>query len=406
MDTVLLRLQMDGATVEQLSLEATTDLDAALTQMQLDDSLSHLVGQEAVLIVPGMQVLALEKSLPKMPAAKLLKAIPYAIEDQLLDNIDQYHFIVSHINPNGNVALLAVLQKQMQQWLHPFLAHKIYCKAMLPEYLLLPHHPNSWTVVIEQYAIVRTGEYAGFCCDIDVLVDVLLLAWEQLEISMQPEKIIIYTYAANISMDPIAAAIPGIIIDIQSATQPLLSLMASQWQPMLEPANLLQGEFAQDQHLSQVKRWWLIAAGTLAAALVVAFINIIVQLIVLHHQDNKLKDQIAALYKQVYPQATTVVAPQIRMQRTLQDLQNNQAGGGYLGLLAIAGNVLHSLSSVQINTIRYQDNKLLMELRASNFSQLDQALKLLNQAGVIASQAEGSTKDNYVTAIFTIQEHN
>lgn len=406
MDTFLLRLHMDGLAIEQLRLVAEAGLVEAPTQAQIADSLPQLAGQEVIVIVPGMQVLALEKNLPQMPASKLLRAIPYAIEDQLLDNIDHYHFVISHINASGNVNVLAALRTQMQLWLQPLQTQKIYCKAMLPEYLLLPITATSWTVVIEQYVMVRLDEFNGFCCDVDVLADLLQLMWEQTDINLRPTTIVIYNYANQADLASIENAIVGATIEAHPATQPLLQLMAPQWQPAIEPANLLQGEFAQDQHLSQVKHWWLIAAGTLAAALVIAFINIIVQLIILHHHDTTLKTQIAAIYQQVYPQATTVVAPQIRMQRTLKDLQNNQAGGGYLGLLAVAGNVLHNLPAIQINTIRYQDAKILMELQASNFSQLDQALKQLNQAGVIASQAEGTTKDSYVTALFTIQEHS
>lgn len=453
MELMLLHLTNDPDTVEYSIFNQSNNTASINAKVTITDAVVEAAKHTAIIFaVSGNDVISIEKNLPKMPSSKIAKALPFAIEEQLLESIDAYHLVITNIQQNGNIDLLAVLYQKMQQWLSSF--HKrITFSTMLPDYLFLPYEPDVWHITIENYVLIRYGKYLGLSCDLENWQQIVTLLWQEQTPETQPKKIIIHHYS-HISLEqdnphpsplekesasqestheqihsPLAGegaqqgrvrgtqstvtkreittnllnSLP-VIIEQQNETVTLLQNMAKQAAQENLTISLLQNEFAQEHHLSPVKKTWLFAGGMLATALIIGFLSTIVQFIMLKRQDNVLQTQIAALYKQVYPESSTVVAPQVRMERTLKDLQANQSGGGYLGLLVSIGQVFKQLPAIQVNTLRYQDNKLVLEVQANNFNVLDLALNMLNKTGVMATQDQGATKDNLVTARFTIQE--
>ncbi|MFN7097784.1 MAG: type II secretion system protein GspL, partial [Gammaproteobacteria bacterium] len=398
-----------------------------------------------IITAPGMDIIAIEKNLPKMPVNKLLKALPFAIEDQLLEPIDNYHIVITQIQDNGNVTLLAVLKSKMQQWLQPF-QKRITINTMLPDYLFLPYEKDTWHIAIEKQVLIRTDKYLGLCCDLENWQQMLTLLWQAHTVETQPKILVIHRYSPSpceeeTMVEESLSSLPSPICkeneEIQSMsseravkhvtttyldtsalnhipvtieqrieTTTLLQDMAKQAQLENLTANLLQASFTQEHHLSPVKKTWLLTSYMLTAAIIVSLLTTITQFVILKHQDNILQTQISTIYKQIYPQATEVVAPQVRMERTLKEIQNNQSGGGYLGLLATTGQVFKQLPAIQINTLRFQDKNLVLEVQGNSFDALDLALNKLNQSGVMAKQDQGATKNNQVTARFTIQERS
>ena len=51
--------------------------------------------QPVILIAPAIDVLLLPIALPPLRPQRLLKAIPFAVEDQLSEEITDYHFVLS-----------------------------------------------------------------------------------------------------------------------------------------------------------------------------------------------------------------------------------------------------------------------------------------------------------------------
>jgi general secretion pathway protein L len=405
MELMLLRLTDDQNNIEYTLFNKQENIASISKTTTINEVIAEATTHDAIILaVSGFDVIAIEKSLPKMPINKLIKALPFAIEDQLLEPVDNYHIVITQIQDNGNVSLLAVLRNKMQQWLNTFHKH-ITFSSMLPDYLLLPYGIDAWHIVIEKHVLIRTGKNIGLSCDIENWQQIVALLWDECPIESRPKTLYIHHYQQYTSPDITTLSnLPITTIEQTTETTSLLSDMAKQAHQEMPSASLLTEDFAQEHHLSPVKKIWLLTGGMIAAALIISFLSTVTQFVMLKRQDNTLQSQITALYKQVYPASSSVVAPQIRMERTLKELQANQSGGGYLGLLALTGQVFKQLPALQINTLRYQDNKLVLEIQGNSFNALDLALNKLNQSGVIAQQDQGETKNNQVTARFTIQE--
>ncbi|MBY0545452.1 MAG: hypothetical protein K2Q14_07900 [Gammaproteobacteria bacterium] len=402
MNLIILRLMDATDNIECTLIEEGNA--SVITKISSIDEALHLAQMRAAfLIISGTEVISLEKSLPKMPMNKLTKALPFAIEDQLLEPIDHYHIVITHVQENGRVSLLAIPQKKMQEYLQ-FFQHKLVFKAMLPDYFLLPYEAKKWHVVVEKTILIRVNAYHGLSCDAENWQQLLILLWEESEEAERPSLLVIHYCGEKSPLDKMGLSTLPLTIEEKNESADFLMNGAINLTQNTNVPNLLQDKFEQEHHLSPIKKLGFLTSIIVTIGIVVSLVSTAAQFFVLKKQDKFLQAQIELLYKQIYPSATSVVAPQIRMDRTLKELQNNQTGNGYLGLLASVGQVLKQMPAVKIITIHYQDAQLVLELQANNFNSLDLALDQLHRAGLIAKQDQGATKNNQVVARFTIQE--
>ncbi len=413
METLFVRYIENATTVEMIKLNAQGTVVESMSDISIPDLIKHLAtAQSCICIAPGLSILSLEKNLPKLPTTKLLKAIPYALEEQLLDTVDQYHYVVTQPVEQGKTVILAVPKRLLSSWLQPWQHAKITCKAVYPDYLLIPYETNCWHVCVEKQALLRTGLYQGISCDIELLPTLLTASLQQCDQTQLPQRIVIQHYPLDIDTfsHPASRVIEEITqelaipVDVVVMQEPLLLSMAKNYHDNLQPVNLLQHAFAQTHYDDKVKKLGKLALFIAGCAIAISILSTVADFIVLTYREHVLEKQIAVLYKEIYPQATNVVSPQLRMQRTLSELQANQVGGGYLGLLAMTAHVLHASPDIQITALRYQDNKLIIEIQTQHFSQLDQLMKQLNKEGLTAVQEQAAAGEaNLVSARLTIE---
>src|SRR5207253_4151131 len=58
------------------------------------EELSHLAAEcEVIVMVPAEEVVLTSANLPKMNRSQLAKALPFALEDQVIDDVDILHFV-------------------------------------------------------------------------------------------------------------------------------------------------------------------------------------------------------------------------------------------------------------------------------------------------------------------------
>jgi general secretion pathway protein L len=61
---------------------------------KLEGAVAAAAGRHVCVLVPGTDVLLLEPELPAKVGTKLAQIVPYALEEQLADDIDDLHFAI------------------------------------------------------------------------------------------------------------------------------------------------------------------------------------------------------------------------------------------------------------------------------------------------------------------------
>jgi general secretion pathway protein L len=76
------------------------------------------VGRRIALLVPGADVVHLHAVVPVGSEARALQLVPFALEDQLSQDVDQLHFAIGSRDATSGTVPVAVMERvRMQQWL-------------------------------------------------------------------------------------------------------------------------------------------------------------------------------------------------------------------------------------------------------------------------------------------------
>ena len=91
-----------------------------------------------IVSVPTFDVLMTKVSIPGGNRQKLLRAVPYAVEEQIVDDVDSLHFSLSEKTEGNMYGVVASDSERMAAWLE-LLANAGICPSMLvPDVLCLP----------------------------------------------------------------------------------------------------------------------------------------------------------------------------------------------------------------------------------------------------------------------------
>ena len=378
-----------------------------IKQTTLHSNLSNLSpdinNYDVTLIVPASDVLLTTANLPKLSRQRLLQALPFALEEQLIDDVTLLHFALANTKIDGVFPVCIVKKQTMQDWITLLKEHNLQPTYITSAVFALPIAENNWTVLIDRgICTLRIGPYEGYACDIHNIV--ILLEWQLAETINKPDTLTIYyfppdpipnfTNEHNLKINKIA---------LSDAT--FLTRLA-EWSESHPSINLLQNTYQAKRKSSEIKKIWFAALGLALGWLGVLLISNLISLAILHHQAAPLETAINKIYKQQFPHATSIVAPQKRLEQKLKQLTGQTNKNDFLVLLAETGESLASMPAVHLVMLAFHDNQLSLDLSAPTFNILDTLKKMLSQQGLLVKQQNAAITNGKVNATFLIERGN
>src|SRR3981081_2839076 len=116
--TLLLRLPSPGADeTEWVTIDDTSESETTRQRGSL--SLAAAVSRtgKVVALAPATQILLAEPELPPGSGVKLARAVPFALEELLTEDIDHLSFAIGRRRPSGGPPLAAVSRPGLQGWI-------------------------------------------------------------------------------------------------------------------------------------------------------------------------------------------------------------------------------------------------------------------------------------------------
>src|SRR5690606_28081028 len=105
-------------------------------------------GKEIIVVVPAEDVLTTLIALPPMPKNRLLQALPFALEDQLVDDVETLHFAVGSTEINGQWPVAVVALEKMQTWMALLTSWHIKPDRLISAINGLPVSLNTWQAAL------------------------------------------------------------------------------------------------------------------------------------------------------------------------------------------------------------------------------------------------------------------
>ena len=396
---------------EKLIIELQTSLFALISQDDAvevctipphAESLSVMAeGKEVILLVPAFDVSLMQVHLPKMNRTRLLQALPFALEDQLVSEIDTLHFVPQRTEINDSIAVALVSHQKMQQWLSELEQLKIKPDQLISSVFALPFKDKSWHVALyNDIAMFRMGPFEGFASDLQNAMFYLTTILER-----TPQEIEIDNYTDidfHEAVNDIKVRFPLVTITISKRNSENRITDFAYLSVKGPSINLLQGKYI----VKKPKRVSINKALKLTASLALVWLGLmvfspIVSYFILESRATYLDGEIKKIYGQ-YFKSGTVIAPKMRMEDKLRHMADTVNKNKFLLLLAEVSEATITNQNIKIKRIDFQDNILRLELMALTSDDLTTFTDALTKSGLAVTQQGADLAGTHINAALII----
>src|SRR3984957_2533809 len=372
--TLLLRLPAPGQEeTEWLVIDEAAD--SVTTRQRGSLTLAAAVSRtgRVVALAPAAQILLAEPELPPGSGVKLARAAPFALEEQLTEDVDELCFALGRRQPNGRTPVAVVSRSVLQAWLAELAGAGIEPAAIYADISLVPENPGQTVLWLEKNRLaVRRPGTLPFAVELPPVAEALVVAGviqdplaqpsEETAEPSPPESVVLYVTREDWALvEGDFQALTGQFASLKVqllADGPLTCLV--QDLPTTHAVNLLQGEFARTtDYGASWHRWRTVAilAGALVAAHVAAAA---LQIHQANRETRRLDGEISQIFSQTMP-AETLQDPRRQMQSRLDRIRHSGPGPEYfLHTLDALSAALAATPKTKIDSFSYHEQALEM----------------------------------------------
>jgi general secretion pathway protein L len=376
-DQILTRfINQENDAVEWLPINDS--IPSEPVQGTLKDLAIFAKNKQVILLLPASDVLFLGVNLPIKSASQINKALPFALEDLLADEIETYH-LVWYRQPKDMLYVAVISHDKFQAYLLGFQELGIELTGVYSETLCLPFDDQTCSILIDQQnAILRTGQWLGGGIDVEVLS-----VWIDKLIAENPELQSLQIWQTS-KTKPLLNELTINKTHHEIDSPLLLFQMAAA--KLGEGFNLLSGSYGRKTTTDLQWKKWLPALVIFGLA---AFIQTGIMLKSYWSQKTELaalETQTLALFKQSFPDVKRIVNIKVQAEQQLADLKKQQPGNGsrFIRLLYGTGQILSANSAFQLQQLDFTNDILQLQLTAPEMTQLEQFKQQLENSNELS----------------------
>ncbi len=345
---------------------------------QCEDGALNLIEPDApsdkndVLLLAGTQCQVLHTPMPIKQARQIIKALPFALEDKLANELDQNHLV--YLGREDGEAYAATITHESMATIsqsHP-------CKKMFFLPLLLPVINNGISVlIINGQACVRLGELFAYCVPTELLA--LTLEKQLTDKDNTPTLALCFSQATD-DLLIVQLESLGLEINMQRYSDMHKHILA---ETLISNNNLLTDSYQVKEQKAHGASNKFKALAALAACL---FVTIVTSNFIGASQKDNLASLIEGASKQYYQQ----LFPGEKVRRGLKRLFSDKlesaspdahGATGFTQILAKASAEIRKNKDAQLQSVRFTDKKGVLEisLLTNNIAQLDSIKQMLEK---------------------------
>ena len=400
---VVLRFRDCSAeSVEWITVDSSGVCLNAPSQGSLAEVLEAAAGHKVMALVPAVSVLRTDADVPIRSAAKLLKALPFAMEEQLAEDVERLHFATASHRPAGRVPVAIVRRSTMDAWRDHFSAAGIRLAGIYSDGDALGDIPGTTILLIESdFATLRQVDGAVAVTDrseLDALIDLWLTAQVNDEDeTTEPVNLLVYMTAdVQEAMEPFLARIQPIVdtLEVKLLSDGALPRMASQ--VAVNPGiNLLQGDYAAGSNLAAYWPAWKVAAIVLLC-LVGTIIGVkVAEISRLNQKIDDLDGAIEQAFRYTFPGTGEIRDARRLLNSKLRALGTDVSStdqSEFLDMLAsVAAAVSQSADKEsKLETINYRSGVMELRVLVPNVEALDTIQRAIVKEGRLSAEIQSA----------------
>jgi general secretion pathway protein L len=377
--------------------ESVLVLDGAPAAAVETDTLENLArradGHKLCVLVPGADVLLTRARVPMRGSARILQAVPFALEEQIAADVSDLHFAVGKRDAEGRVAVAAVARTRIDDWLARLAAAGLRPQSLLADTAVLPPSDHGAVVLLDgDRAYVRCPDSTPLECAVDELEQVLDVAGLVVRADSEtadaaaPSTLVIY--ASDADEERYAGLIGRLharaeSVEMRSTLGHALRVLATE---AVKPdaLNLLQGVYAPRTAFDTLWKPWRTAAMLLAAFLVATLGLQSVRLIQLNARERQL-DAAAFDILSKSCGVRALADARAQMQRCMDERIGASTGGEdlFLEMLGTLAAALAETPGTQISQMSYRNRVLDLKLTVPDIDTLERIKSIVADRGAL-----------------------
>lgn len=365
-------------------------------QNSLAEITKHASDKTVIVLFSSQNIHLYYADIPKTSQDKLQKVIPYALEEHLASDLNHLHFAFGKRNDKGLIPTVVIEKKILAELLKKFQEAQLTIEYCIPDIFGL--EKGQWlALLIQDQAYLNIPNQQQ--CLISKASLPLLLA----QANPEYKQTLILKAQKTEAADAIEKNIQNLNlnIEVQTLAETLLDYFA-QHLKLNEAINLLQNEFKTEHKSKLLKKYWLLPTSMTVALIVLFTFLQVASLFYLQHKENQLTTKINAIYKDLFPDATQIISPRLRVQRELTRLKNRSLGTGFLPILANISPLIKE-NQFKILNLEYRNQRLLIGIQAKDFQSLQKFKDQVQGLKLQIKQSNATTAGKQVKANFEVK---
>jgi general secretion pathway protein L len=405
-DTLLLHFSPEHEDTATWSLVNNQgELTSLVTTAPLSDATTISEGHRCIVLLDSSCIHLNHVQLPISNRQKMLRAVPFALEEQIADEVEDFHFVIGKNEPGSGMPVAGIRRDQLEQILEVFDAAGIFPDAIIPDVLCLPGSAEQWCVLQHhERMLVEYDLSYGASIDVENLPLLLQTSLSSGDLRA-PEKILLFRLDGDTSaisaqqlrdslreQSALETDVPE-INEVSYNTHPLVVFCGHYLDAM--PLNLLQGSYKpKRRNAGKWQRW------RLAASLVLIWLGLylgasVFELNRLQQKNDRLHVQIEQIYKKTFPGSKRIVNARVQMEQKLDELKDT-GGAKDEGLLTLLGEAIGEVSKVTdvtVQSLSFRNNRMDIELTGKGLQSIENLNRFLNQNPKLKAEIVSSTSE-------------
>lgn len=367
-------------------------LTTAVREGTLHEAADSVEGRRATLILPADDVLIARSVVPGGSLARAQQAVPYALEEQVADDVEDLHFALGTKSRDDEYPVAVISHQIMEDVMARCAEAGLRPSEIVPETLALPvlkgaaNDVSVWSALLDHgRAVVRLGDYQGFATDAAMASMMIEGALVGVDEQIQ-SSLVAFSVDAGTQLD-----VPERLdIEVRPCDH-RLALYASGLASSPR-VNLLQGVYNPKKDFDKTWKPWRATAVLAACVCAVLFAGKWFELRELQQQEAALDTQIAEAFKQALPGA--------RMQRPRRQIQSALSNIGAVntdGFTSRMAQIAASLSTqpqTTLRTIGYRNGRFDLDLNTDDVPTLDVLKSELGKRGSLNMTVQSANREN------------
>jgi general secretion pathway protein L len=386
---VVIRLAAEDQAVEWVLVDNNGTRRSGVSSGNLEQAAIEVGDHAVIALVPAEDVLLTTVHIPARSSAKIRTALPFALEENLADDVEDLHFAMGDKQENNRLPVAVVAREKMSHWLE-----RLNEVGIVPVILAAENHglakiPGTLSVLVDdKTTMFNDGADAEFSMQDVKPSEVLVIAGQlgetQQEDGEDSGHLVVFCTSEqdeNLSHDWIALRHELHSVDVNvlpDGVLPKLAVTVAAGHGI----NLLQGLYGKKTEYGTLLRPWKIAALLLLGLTVVGMAMKGVGYYQLSQDEATLRAQFNAEYRLLRPGDTReIIDPVATVESLRRGAGTSSAPQVFLPSLRELGAALDANSGAAIEAISYRAGVVDLQLTAPDVATLDKIQKAVSASG-------------------------